>query len=219
VPIAFSNYTRGQYGYDGDTIDDIKNKLPKWVRTQNRAVTGLDYKVIADQFVTPYQGQIGKATAVLRNYGCSGNIVDLYVLALDGKDKLAEATEELKIELNNKINDVKMFTDYVCIKNGRVLFVDVSLDIVLDRFYRKFESEIRVKIENRVASFFALNNWDYAQTLKDADLVKAITDIKEIKRIDITFVTDDQNNSGQQVFTKFYEIIRPDTIDIGFTYE
>jgi hypothetical protein len=27
VPIGFRNYTRGEFGYDGDTIEDIRNKL------------------------------------------------------------------------------------------------------------------------------------------------------------------------------------------------
>lgn len=221
VPVSLSNYTRGQYGYDGDTIDDIKYKLPKWIRTQNRAVTGLDYKTIADQFVTPYQGQIGRATATLRNYGCSGNIIDLYVLALNGKDVLLEASDELKLELTNKINDLKMITDYVCIKDGEIVYVDIALDVVLDRFYRKFESELRVKIQNRIGQFFSLNNWEYNQNLKDSDLIKSISDLKEIKRIDVTFVTNDDNAPDKDgiVIAKFYQIIRPDVIDIGFTYE
>lgn len=218
VPVSFTNYTRGKNGYNGDTIEEIKYKLPKWIRTQHRAVTGLDYKSIADQFFTPYQGQIGKSTAVLRNYGCSGNIIDLYVLALDG-DKLIQASDDLKSELQEKIDENKMITDYVCIKNGEVLSVDVSLDIVLDKFYKKFESEIRLKVENKLNSFFSLNNWDYNQNLKETDISKFINEIKEITRIEVTLITDNPNNSGAYITTNFYQIIRPDIIDIGFNYE
>lgn len=219
VPVTFNNYTRGQNGYDGDTIEEIRYKLPKWIRTQHRAVTGLDYKTITDQFVTPYQGQIGKSTAVLRNYGCSGNIVDLYVLALDGNDNLKLASDDLKVSLEERINEVKMITDYICIKNGEVLLVDVAIDIVLDRFYRKFENEIRIKVENKIKSFFSLNNWEYDQNLKESDLTKSINEIKEISRVEVTFVTDNPENGGSYVVANFYQIIRPDIIDIGFTYE
>jgi len=31
IPIVMRNYTRGEFGYDGDTIDDIRLKLPAWV--------------------------------------------------------------------------------------------------------------------------------------------------------------------------------------------
>ena len=219
ISVSLSNYTKGQYGYDGDTITDIKNKLPAWTRSQQRAVTGLYYKTIVDFFATQYQGQIGKSTAVLRNYGCSGNIIDIYVLALDGTDKLSEASDELKVELTNHLNEVKMLTDYVCIKNGSIVSVDVSIDVVLDRFYRKFEDEFRVKIERRINDFFSLQKWDYNKNLKDSEIVKSLSDLREINRIDVNFVTNDANNGGTNVTTKFYEIIRPDLIEISFTYE
>lgn len=219
VPVGLRNYTKGEFGYDGDTIDDIRNKLPAWTRTQNRAVTGLDYKTITDQFATPYQGQIGKSTAVLRNHGCSGNIVDIYILALDGLDKLKEASNELKNELEDRLDQVKMFTDHVCLRDGKIISVDINLDIVLDRFYRKFEDELRVKIERRLNSFFSLQRWEYGMNLRDSDLVKALSDLKEVSRFEVNLVTDDPENGGSMVTSKFNEIIRPDIIDLTFTYE
>jgi hypothetical protein len=219
IPVGLRNYTKGEFGYDGDTIDDIKNKLPAWVRVQNRAVTGLDYKTLTDQFVTPYQGKIGKSTAVLRNHGCSGNIIDLYILALNGSNQLQEASAELKLELNNYIQSVQMFTDYVCIRDGQIIMVDIVLDVVLDRLYRKFEDELRIKIQRRLDSFFNLNNWDYGQNLKDSDIIKILSDLKEITSYEIHFTTNDANNGGSVVSAKFYEIIRPDVTDIVFTYE
>ena len=93
VPVSITNYTKADFGYDGDTIADIKQKLPAYIRSQNRAVTGDDYKTLTDQFVTPFQGQIGKSTAVLRNSGCAGNIIDLFILAKDGANGLQEATD------------------------------------------------------------------------------------------------------------------------------
>ena len=219
IPVALRNYTKGEFGYDGDTIDDIRAKLPAYARTQNRAVTGLDYKTLTDQFATPYQGQIGKSTAVLRNHGCSGNIIDLYVLAREGVSGLVTCSPELKNSLENRINEVKMYTDYVCIRDGVVVSVDISIDVVLDRMYRKFEEELRVKIQRRLDAFFALNNWEYAENLRDLDINKALADLKEINRIDIEFTTNNPSNGGHLVTTKFYEIIRPDVITIAFTYE
>jgi hypothetical protein len=67
IPVNFRNYTKGEFGYDGDTLEDIRRKMPSWMRTQQRAVTGLDYKTLTDQFATPFNGQVGKSTAVLRN--------------------------------------------------------------------------------------------------------------------------------------------------------
>ena len=218
VPVSFRNYTKGEFGYNGDTIEDIRRKLPAYIRTQNRCVTGLDYKTTADQFVTPYNGQVGKSTAVLRNYGCAGNVIDLYVLARNGIDGLALPGNELKVALQEEMEEKKMLTDWVCIRDGIIVNVDVAIDITLDKFYRKFEDEIRTRVERRVSQFFSLPNWDYSQTLKETDLIKAMSDIKEAASFDISFVTDDPENGGSVVTTKYNEIIRPDNVTISFMY-
>lgn len=218
VPVVFRNYTRGEFGYDGDTIEDIRRKLPAYLRAQNRCVTGTDYKTVADQFATPYQGQIGKSTAVLRNYGCAANVIDLYVLARSGTDGLQEARDELKVALQDEIDRKKMLTDFVCVRDGTIVLADVLIDLTMDKFYRKFEDEVRARAERRVGEFFSVVNWDYGQTLKDSDLIKSLADIKEVKTMDVTFTTNDPQNSGQVVTAKFYEIVRADTLTISFIY-
>lgn len=218
VPVNFRNYTKGEFGYAGDGIEEIRQKLPAWVRTQNRAVTGLDYKTLADQFATPYSGQVGKATAVLRNHGCAGNVIDLYVLARLGEDGLEQAGAELKTALDVYLDGVKMFTDFVCIKDGTVISTEVAIDVILDRFYRKFEDELKVRLTRLVDRFFSLNNWEYGKALRDTDLIKDLSAVREVSRYDITFTTDDEDNSGSVVTARFNEIIRPDTVIVNFQY-
>jgi len=219
VPVEITNYTRATGGYNGDTITDIRLKLPPYLRTQDRAVTGDDYKTLADQFVTSYQGQIGKSTAVLRNHGCSGNVIDLFVLARNDEGGLEQASDGLKVALSEELDEKKMITDHVCIKDGEVIEVDVIAELTMDKFFKKFQEEVQVRAETRTAAFFDLNRWDYGDDLKDADIVKALSDISEIKRSDITFVTADPDNSGSIVTAQYYEIIRPDNITITFSYE
>lgn len=219
VTVTFANYTKGEFGYPGDGIDDIKRKLPSWLRSQNRAVTGSDYETLADQFSTPYQGQIGKSKAILRQYGCAANVVDLYVLALIDPTTLDVASNELKASLSDYIQTNKMITDYVCIKDGFIIYTDVAIDVVVDKFYRKFEDELRQGIIFRINSFFSLNSWDYGQDLNAQDLIKQLSDIKEISSTDVNFITDNESNSGQTIVARFYEIIRPATITINFVYE
>jgi hypothetical protein len=219
IPVSFFNYTKGGNGYDGDGLADIKNKLPAWVRSQDRCVTGEDYKTITDLFFTPYHGQIGKSTAVLRNYGCAANIVDIYVLALEGDNGLTRASDDLKADLSVTLESQKMLTDYVCIRDGSILLVDVVVDVTVDKFYKKLKEELNVRVINAVTDFFSLGRWEYGQSLKDTDLIKSLSDIKEITHLDITFTTDDPENSGSIVTTKFNEIIRGDTISVNFMFE
>lgn len=218
VPVTLSNYTKGQYGYAGDTIEDIRRKLPMYVKTQDRAVSGDDYKTLAEHFATPYHGQVGKASAVLRHHGCAGNIVDLYILAKQDVDGLEEASSELKVDLYEEINKKKMLTDFVCIKDGEIILVDTSIDLTVSKFYRKFEAELRTNIQRKVDQFFSTSNWEFGQTLKDSDIIKAVAGIKEIEEVNVAFVTNDPDNSGATVTARFYQIIRPDQITISFLY-
>ena len=219
IPVTFKNYTKGDFGYNGDNIEDIRRKLPSYLRTQDRAVTGLDYKHLTDQFVTPYHGQIGKSTAALRNHGCAGNVVDIYILARDGSNGLQEANDSLKAELAEMMELKKMITDYICIKDGTIVNVDVNMSVTMDKFYRKFEDELRVKILNRVSAFFNIHRWEFGQNLKDTDITKELSDLKEIQRVDVTFNTDQAVPASSLVTVKFFEIIRDDIIDLGFIYE
>lgn len=218
APVFLRNYTKGEFGYNGDTIDDIRRKLPAYLRTQNRAVTGSDYKTLCDQFVTPYHGQVGKSNAVLRNHGCAGNVIDIYVLARKNEDELQEANDDLKFDLANMLEETKMISDYICIKNGEVLEADVSVEVTMSRINRKFEQEIKQNINNKITDFFKLYNWEYGQTLREADLVRTLSTIKEPQGYDILFTTNDAENSGNIVMAKYYQIIRPADVTVSFMY-
>lgn len=219
VPVTFRNYTKGEFGYIGDGIADIKRKLPQWLRTQDRLVSGDDIEIFAGQFATEFNGQIGKAKAFLRNFGCSANIIDLYILAREEQDGLAEADNGLKVELREAMESKKMLTDSICVKDGIVIEVDVDVDITLDKFYRKVEEEIRERVNRRIDGFFSLNNWDYGKTLKSVDLIKTLSDIPEIRNVEVNFQTADEDNSGEVVTTRYCEIIRPSIKTISFVYE
>jgi hypothetical protein len=219
VPVTFRNYTKADFGYDGDTIDDIRRKLPRYIKTQDRAVTGEDYKTLTDQFVSPYNGQVGKSLAVLRNYGCVANIVDLYVLVKDGTDGLQEASDQFKSELSDYMGTKKMMTDFLCIRDGVVLPVDVILDVTIDKFFKKFKEEIQNKISIRITDFFTLSNWEYGKTLKNTEVMRTLSDIREIKDVFVTFTTSDDSNSGSAVTAKYFEIIRNDTVTINLMFE
>lgn len=219
VSVTFRNYTKGDYGYNGDTLEDIRRKLPEFVRTQNRAVSGLDYKTLGDQYVSSYNGQIGKSLAVLRNYGCAGNIVDLYILARDGSNGLTQASDQLKIEFTDYMEDKKMITDNLCIRDGAIIQVDITLELTIDKFFRKFSDEIQSRVKVKLDDFFNLSNWDYGKTLKDSELMRYLSSIKEIKDIIVSFTTSDPDNSGTTVVPKYYEIIRNDTLTINLVFE
>jgi hypothetical protein len=220
ITIDVKNYTKSDYGYPGDSIGEIRRKLPEFLRTQNRAVTGADYKNLANGFMSPYNGSIGKATAVVRNHGCAGNIIDIIMLAQTGNYKLVKANDNLKTELMEHLNNKKMFTDYLCVKDGEIILVDIHINATLDKINKKAEDAIERKIVDSMDWFFDLNNWEFGQPLKDTDIVRALSEIKEVTNFEVNFISTQNINSLDSVINPRYsEIVRPDNININFTYK
>jgi len=89
----------------------------------------------------------------------------------------------------------------------------------LNKLHRKFEQEIKSQIESNIETYFDLINWEYEQDLTSNGLIKSLSDITRVDSFSISFVTSDAENSGSEVTAKYYEIIRPDTVDISFMYE
>jgi hypothetical protein len=220
LPVNFSNYTRGIGGYDGDSVEDIRRKLPAYANSQNRAVTGSDYKNLTDNFVTPYNGQTGKAVATLRHSGCSANIVVIYVLVKDGTDGLIAPSSQFKIELQNYLETKKMMTDYLSIQDGTIVYVSINLDVFVSVQNEPFEEDIRAAIDRNLLIFFNLQNWEYGKPLRALDVLKALSNIQQPYKYDIRFVVDQTvQSSATEVLVNFNEIIRQDIISVNFIYE
>jgi len=128
-----------------------------------------------------------------------------------------KASDELKDDLRKELNEKQMLTDYVCLRDGTIVYVDVTLELTLDRFYRKFENEIKQEVQQRVDAFFDVNNWDYGKTLKNTDMVKEVSDMKQINNFHVVFKSSDQQ--GPTITTKLNEILRPDQISISLIYD
>jgi len=223
IVVNLKNFTKSEHGYPGDSINDIRKKLPAYVRTQNRAVTGADYKFLTDSFASPYDGVIGKSSIVLRNHGCAGNIIDVIVLAKTGSHRLIKASDTLKASLVEFLTNRKMFTDYLCVKDGAIVSADIKINAFLNKNYKKFEREIKSKITEILEMYFDLSNWEFGQPLKEKDLIKYLSSVKEVKQFDISFSTNlgvEYNSKGVEnvIPVKYNEVIRPDNIEINFSY-
>ena len=92
------------------------------------------------------------------------------------------------------------------------------MDIFIDRLYRKFEDEIREKITRRLSDLFLLSNWDYGKVIRDSDVIKKLSDIKEPDHYEVSF-TNDMEAAASIIAPKFNEIIRPGIITLNFQYE
>ncbi len=217
VPVDITNYTAAEGGESAEELDSIKLKLPLWTKAQNRAVSGEDYSFLAESFATLYNGRIGKAKAVLRNSGCSGNIIDIYILQIDGINKLKTANPTLKAKLIEELDSKKMLTDYTCIKDASQVFQNISISIGINKFNSENRKEIHESIQDNIDQFFSLARWSIGQPLKKSDLINFINTNTNIVSIDAELEQNNQNLSSgsDELIVDFWKIIRPGNISIG----
>ena len=217
VPVVVTNYTAGEGGESAESIDEIKSKIPLWMKAQNRAVTGEDYSFLSESYSTLYHGRIGKAKAVLRNSGCSGNIIDIYVLQLDSEDSLKTANSTLKKELGSFMLGKKMLTDFICIKDASQVFQDMNINVEIDRFYLEFKKDIYDRVIDKINDFFSLEKWAIGDSMRKYDLVQYLNSIKNISSVNVELVYNSQNlvQGADAVVVDFWKIIRPGTLNIS----
>jgi hypothetical protein len=118
------------------------------------------------------------------------------------------------------LNNKKMFTDYLCVKDGEIILVDIHIDVVLNKINKKSEDAINRKIVDIMDWFFDLPNWEFGQPLKEVDIIKALSEIKEASSFGISFITAQNIEMANNVISpKYNEVVRPDNININFTYK
>lgn len=217
VPVTITNYTKGENGEKAEDINELKTKLPLWVKSQNRAVSGEDYSFLAESFSTLYHGRIGKAKAVLRNSGCSGNIIDIYVLQFDSGSSLITANNTLKRELATFFGSKKMLTDFICIKDASQVFQNININLTVNKFYSEFKKDIHDKTLETVNNFFGLERWFIGQPLKKHDLIQYLNQIPNIVSTSVELTYNSQNlvTDPDSVVVDFWKIIRPGNINIS----
>jgi copper chaperone CopZ len=180
-------------------------------------VNAEDYAVMAETFSTPYHGRIGKALAALRNSGCSGNVVDVYVLQADTSGTFKTANRLLKEALAAHLDGKGMLTDFVCIKDAGQVFLDMNINVTTSRFDSAGSREVYEKVSRAVSDFFSANMRSIGQSLVAVDITRALNSVQGVVSVSVNFASNQQNLSltNDMVMVDFWKIIRPGNVNIN----
>jgi|14BtaG_2_1085337.scaffolds.fasta_scaffold00391_6 hypothetical protein len=215
ISVDVVNPTMATGGLSSETTDHAKKWGPYFFKTQYRAVTGEDYTTFANHF-TSTAGHSGKASAVLRNSGAGGNMIDIYTVAFaaavnGAQVQVERASITYKRELLEYLNKYKMLTDELTIVDGLVRTVDLKCTLFLDKPYKIYEEDIKRKAAANIVNFFDLNNRDFGETLHVNDLNKEIFNIPEVRFSSI-------DNIKNNISLNFNEILQLNNVEINVKY-
>jgi len=138
---------------DGEDPDRARELAPQFFATQERAVTGQDYTVIANRF--PEADVRALATVVKAT--AAANVIRFYVLkrVAAAEEILTTLTVVDKRRMIKYINGFRMETDILEVIDGEIVNVNLTLDIYVAP--NGNIADIVTQMENAIALFFSLD--------------------------------------------------------------
>jgi hypothetical protein len=214
--IAVNNPTPAAGGRNGDQIEEIRNNALNAYQSQLRAVTRDDYMFRALSLPSNY-GSIAKvyvtqdpakeilqtptvATTELRN----PLSLDMYILSYNSNKKLITASTTLKNNLAAYINQYRMVTDAVNIKDAFYVNIGINFDINVRVGYNN--NDIVVNCITALKDYFNIEKWNINQPIIISEVIAQILQVKGVMSVVKIEFTNKQDSTGTTYSQYAYDI-------------
>ena len=188
-------------GRDGDEVEEIRNNALYAYSSQLRAVTKNDYILRTLSLPSDY-GSIAKAyisqdinynpTQTVSTVATNNPLsLDLYILAYNNNKHLLQANPTLKNNLIKYLNEYRMVTDSINIKDAFYINIGVNFDIIVLSGYSN--KDILTSCVSSLIDYFDIDRWSINQPIVFSDLTSRLLQIKgvaSVVKLEITNKTD-----------------------------
>lgn len=209
--LACNNPNPALGGGPGDSAQDIKLNTIAHFSAQKRTVTKEDY--IFRTLSMPVQfGNIAKAYITQDNQIsletnkriANPNALNLYVLGFNLNRQLEILPEASKINLATYMEQYRMLTDSINIKNASILNFNVEFDINVKSGFNN-EQVITLCI-NSLKGFFNINNWQINQPIIIGDISNLLYRVDGVQSVNNIKINNKYGvNSGYSQFKYNFE--------------
>jgi len=191
--LAVTNPFPSSGGRNGDQVEEIRNNAFYAYQSQLRAVTREDYMVRALSLPSTY-GSISKiyvtqdvvsemlatptvATTEERN----PLSLDMYILGYNSNKQLISASTTLKNNLASYINEFRMVTDAINIKDAFYINIGVNFDIVVASGYSN--NDVITNCILGLQDHFNIDKWNINQPIILADITSKLLQVKGVQNV------------------------------------
>jgi hypothetical protein len=214
--VASTNDIPSSGGRNGDQVEEIRNNALNAYQSQLRAVTREDYMVRALSLPTDY-GSIAKtyvtqdparemiqtptvATIEERN----PLSLDMYVLAYDSNKKLTTAATTLKQNLVTYIDQFRMVTDAINIKDAFYINIGINFDITVKSGYNS--NDVVTNCILTLQDYFNIEKWNINQPIIISDVQSQILSITGVQSVVKLEFINKQDSTGITYSQYAYDI-------------
>ena len=201
-------------GRNGDEIEEIRNNALYAHSSQLRAVTKNDYIVRALSLPSDY-GSIAKVyvaqdlatndqSTVASTPNNSSLALDMYILAYDTNKNLTSASTTLKQNLATYLNEYRMVTDAINIRDAFYINIGVNFDIsVISGFNNQ---TILNDCIAAVKGYFNIDNWQINSPIVTSDIVVLLLQVKGVQSVPKVEIVNKQDTTGNTYSSFEYDI-------------
>ncbi len=194
--VAINNPEAAKGGGDGDSIEEIRENTIAQFATQQRTVTKEDYIIRTMSMPTKF-GRVAKAYIVqddqispLSNeFNRIRNplALNLYTLGYDNSKKLSNLNIATKTNLQTYLEQYRMLTDAINIKNAFIINFGIDFEITVFPNYNN--NEVMLNCIAELQDYFNIDKWQINQpiiTAEVSNLITIVTGVQSLEKLTFT---------------------------------
>ena len=189
--IISSNPNPSSGGRNGDTVDEIRQNALYSFSTQLRAVTKDDYIIRALSMPSEY-GTVSKAYISQDLYNNPQQSVaisqennplslDLYILSYNSNKQLISASSTLKNNLVTYLNQYRMVTDAINIRDAYYINIGLNFDIIVLSGYSN--KDVITNCITALQDHFNIDKWQINQPITLSDITSKLLQVKGVQSV------------------------------------
>ena len=201
-------------GRNGDEIEEIRNNALYAHSSQLRAVTKNDYIVRSLSLPSDY-GSISKVYVtqdlMVDDQSTTAPMMtpnplslDLYVLAYNADKNLIKASTTLKQNLATYLNEYRMVTDAINIRDAFYINIGVNFDITI---ISGFNNQLVLKdCINTLKSYFNIESWQINRPIILSEIIALLLQVKGVQSVVKLEITNKEDSTNQTYSDLGYDI-------------
>jgi hypothetical protein len=213
--IISSNPNPSSGGRNGDTVDEVRQNALYSFSTQLRAVTKDDYIVRALSMPSDY-GTVAKAyisqdlntnpqETVAHTNPSNSLALDLYILSYNSNKQLTVAAPTLKQNLVTYLNQYRMVTDAINIKDAYYINIGFNFDITVVNGYSN--KDVITNCISVLKDYFNIDKWQINQPITLSDIQSRLLQIRGVQSVVKLEVVNKQSTLGNNTYSQYgYDI-------------
>ena len=190
--VSVNNPRAASGGKDGDTNEEIQLNTLAAFPAQMRAVTKEDY-IIRSLSMPPKFGTVSKIYVqqdqAFSTNSTTDNIIDsnplslsFYILSYDANKKLTLADQALKQNLKNYLDEYRLLTDAVNIRDAFIINIGVDFEIIVRPNFNS--SDVLVRCVESLQNYFNISKWQVNQPIMLREIYVLLDKVQGVQTVE-----------------------------------